>query len=159
MPVFGNKDKRGRTVANLATVEGCLPGYPDGWAVSATLEDDALAIRARVGRFPEVRLPYARITACGSVTERELSEKSVLGRAAVGGLLLGPLGAVVGAVDGTTAKRRTRRFVVVDYVSKDGDERALALEVVGASLGWDKLVRGLRERIPQGPPLPETIEL
>ncbi|MEG2533808.1 MAG: hypothetical protein RSB04_12435 [Gordonibacter sp.] len=33
-------------------------------------------------------------------------QKSVIGRAAIGGLILGPLGAVIGGIDGVHAVRR-----------------------------------------------------
>ena len=46
-------------------------------------------------------------------------EKSILGRAAVGGLLLGPAGAVVGGLSGTGKKTKTIYYLTIKYWDKD----------------------------------------
>lgn len=63
--------------------------------------------------------------------------------------LFGPLGAVVGAIDGTTKKCRRGSFLVIDYISQDGEKSSLSL---GCDAFWsskrEKLSKLLKERCP-----------
>ena len=56
--------------------------------------------------------------------------KSPIGRAVAGGLLFGGVGAVVGAVSGTTAKTKNEYhfYVIINYTSKDGEDKFLQYE-------------------------------
>lgn len=63
-------------------------------------------------------IEYSDITNAEVLTETEEENKSVIGRAIVGGLLLGPVGAVVGGISGTGKKEKNHYFLRITY----GDE-------------------------------------
>jgi hypothetical protein len=89
----------------------------------------------------EIRLPlhkekttllYSQITDIeyGSRTEIAEKSKSVIGRALVGGILLGGVGAVIGAVSGTgkKEKKETHLYFIISYTATDGDEKYIMFE-------------------------------
>lgn len=155
MPIFGSKDKSGNRSVNFMAVDG-LPGYHQGDAVNATIDTVSreLVIKARAFKRPEIKLPLARITYAQSKTETEIQErdKSVIERAAVGALLLGPLGAMVGGMSGIGSKKKSssKNFLIIAYSAQDGNEKAIALEIVGASIGWRDFLKEIN---------PSTIEV
>lgn len=156
MSIFSSKGKSGNRSVNFSAVDG-LPGYQQGDAVNATIDKKSgmLIIRARVFQRPEVRLPLDRITYAESKTETEIREhdKSVIGRAAVGSLLLGPLGAIVGGMSGIGSKKSksVRQFLIIAYMSTDGEEKAIALEIVGASIGWHEFLKEINPKFATAP--------
>jgi len=56
--------------------------------------------------------------------------KSVLGRALVGGVLLGGIGALVGAVSGTGKKMKSdpKLYFIIGYTNSNGTEKFLQFE-------------------------------
>lgn len=73
------------------------------------------------------------ITNYAIVTEQEIKnvDKSVIGRAVVGGVLLGGLGAIIGGMSGIGTKTKTgkeRRFFVVNYLNDNGEQAAISFE-------------------------------
>ena len=151
MSIFGNKDKQGRFTINFASVQDTpLYEYPN-FAISATLLEDKIEFKQRLGD-KKVYLGYSQITKVEQIYEKDIIEKnkSVAKRAVVGGLLLGPLGAVVGAIDGTGKKKQTklRNYLVFNYISNNNEEKALPLEIVGATLGLEKFLDKLHEICP-----------
>lgn len=129
-----------------------LPGYQQGDAINATINKASgiLTIRARAFKRPEIQLPLDRITYAESKTETELQErdKSVIGRAAVGALFLGPLGAMIGGMSGIGSKQKksVKQFLIIAYSSTSGEEKAIALEIVGASIGWEKFLKEINPK-------------
>lgn len=79
-----------------------------------------------------ITLTYNQITSIEMFTENQIKEtdKSVLGRALVGGILIGPLGAIIGGISGaeTKKKQNNKLFVVINYVSKTGETRVISFE-------------------------------
>lgn len=120
MSIFGLKSKKGTASINLPHYDG-VPNFPKNWASELILHDSEskLEIRPRLGKMPSVYLPYNKIVGVVHTTEKEISEKgkSVLGRAAIGGVLLGPLGAIVGGISGTGKKEKSNLsfYVVINY--------------------------------------------
>jgi hypothetical protein len=155
MAVFGNKTKDGNFVVNFSSVQDGVPGIPAGLAIHVIADDESLTIESRLKRASDVvHLPYKQITGFARKTDREIltitKQKSVVGRAAVGGLLLGPLGAVIGGMDGQGAKRNKkieiRTFFIINYISSGGETAVLLFQVVGATLGLPKFISLLTEK-------------
>ena len=84
-------------------------------------------------------IPLERIKKAVVFTEKELKlkDKSVIGRAALGGLLLGPLGAVVGGVSGVGDKKKEKTliFLSVEYTDKDGENSKLVFLAGDGAIG------------------------
>lgn len=76
-----------------------------------------------------IKIPLSRVNGSEVVYGTGLStgDNSPLGRAAVGGLLFGGVGAIVGATSGTTTSTVTtpRYFLIINYTTKDGKEENL----------------------------------
>lgn len=150
MALFGrNKEKE--ISVNFMHSDG-LPYYGQNLAVSATVTPTSVVFRPRIGKKPEpVILPREKILDVAIASEDQIlaRDKSVLGRAAVGALLAGPFGALLGGMSGIGQKhtKEHRRFVIITY----GEDQAIALEIVGASIGWPAFVTALRPELPEGP--------
>lgn len=152
MAIFGNKNKYGNFTINFCSVENTPIYDPINFAISVTLLDDKIEFKQRLGS-KQVYLRYSQITKVGIVNGNELIEKdkSVLGRSIVGGLLLGPLGAVVGAIDGAGTKKKVilnKKYIVFNYISSNNEEKSLPVEIVGATLGLSKFLKKLNEVCP-----------
>lgn len=133
----------------LHSVEGTLPNIGGGMMLTITVEDDAVRIKAIDKN--EVLIPYSQIRDVQYVRAIEEYEgrKSVVGRAVVGGLIFGPVGAVVGGIDGTGKKKKTktRMFVLVTCLTSEGDEIEIPLEVgSGTSLKVPKVINEIRDK-------------
>lgn len=152
--IFGKKNKLGNRAVNLCFVDG-VESYSKGTAIELSLDDkeECLIMKARVFKDkPIVKLNYEQIVAAEVITENEIIEsgKSTVGRALVGGVLLGPLGAIVGGMSGIGNKTKSSKhyFLVVNYKSSNSEEaKALSFEIVGASLHWDSFVKELKTKI------------
>lgn len=152
MAIFGNKNKNGNFTINFCSVQDTPIYDPINFAISATLLEDKIEFQQRLGA-KQVYLRYSQIIRVGIINENEIIEKdkSVLGRSIVGGLLLGPLGAVVGAIDGAGTKKKVisnKKYLVFNYVSSDNEEKSLPVEIVGATLRLSKFLEKLNEVCP-----------
>ena len=95
------------------------------------LYDDYLNVKLCFGK-QEAKLNYSQITDVfyGMETEITQKEKSPIGRAFVGGLLFGGVGAVVGAVSGSNPKIKKERhfYFIITYTSSNGEEKIIQFE-------------------------------
>ncbi|MCW6124239.1 hypothetical protein [Clostridium sporogenes] len=152
MGIFSRKNKNGDRSVNLSFVDG-IEGYGKGLAVELSIntEKECLTIKSTVVKKPEVNLKFEQITGINVISEKDIIEKSksTVGRAAVGGVLLGPLGAIVGGMSGigNKQKSKTHYYMVINYISKDREVKVLSFEIVGASLHWSSFVEELRSKI------------
>ncbi|MGE6261102.1 hypothetical protein ACQKCU_25050 [Heyndrickxia sporothermodurans] len=62
-----------------------------------------------------------RITAAEAVRETDLiqEDKSVIGRAVIGDLVSGPLGAIIGGMSGIGKKNKTGALLIINYISSE----------------------------------------
>lgn len=149
---------------NVSSFDG-IEVLPRGLAIKLIADDDnnEILIKSRVIKKPEVHLKYNKITGINVITEKEILEKnkSVVGRAVLGGVLLGPLGAILGGMSGIGSKGKADKhyFIVINYKSKDDDIKVISFEIVGASIGWNKFIDHIRGKIDYKPILEEEIYL
>lgn len=82
-----------------------------------------------------------------SETEIKEKSKSVGGRAVVGGILLGPLGALVGGASGVGDKKKKtiRNYIIINY----SEDKALSFEIPPMNLNFRKVLAGINENIVQ----------
>ena len=152
MSIFGKKNKEGQRSVNLSYVDG-VEGYSKGTAVTLSLNDDnqCVTMVARIYKKPPVKLRYEQITGINVISEKEIIEKSknAVGRAVAGGILLGPLGAIIGGMSGIGKKQKSEAhyFMIINYISLDEEIKVLSYEIVGASLHWSSFVTEFRNRI------------
>lgn len=147
--IFGKKNKDGNKAVNLLMVDGItgLNNKPVQLSLDDTLE--TLVIKERLGSI-KAGLSYEKITNVNAITEKEIIEKdkSIVGRAIVGGVLIGPLGAIIGGMTGLNKKQKAEKhyYMVINYKSEE-EIKTLSFEIVGASLHWSEFLIELRKRI------------
>lgn len=157
MGIFTRKNKNGDRSVNLSFIDG-IPGYVRGTAISLSIEKDTnyLTIRPRAFKqLPEVSIAMDRLVGVTVANEQEIlekeKEKSVVGRAVIGGVLLGPLGAIVGGMTGigtkTKSKTKSKNYIIINYKSIENELKILSFEIVGASLHWTSFVEELSKII------------
>lgn len=150
MGIFSTKNKNNERAVNFAAGNE-LGSIAQNTAINATLKDDCIFIVSRLNKKLSASLKYEKITNCEYVTEQDIQEKSksVLGRAAIGGLLLGPVGAVVGGMSGlqgTKKKEKTREFIIINYTTGNDETGVIYLEIVGASINWKTFLSELKAK-------------
>lgn len=151
MGIFSKKNKNGDRSVNLSFVDG-IDSYGKGLAVELSFNETELEIKSRIVKNkPIVKLSLEQIIAANCVTEKEIIEKSksVAGRAIAGGVLLGPLGAIIGGMSGVGNKQKseTHYYMIINYKSRDEEIKVLSFEIVGASLNWASFIEELRTKI------------
>lgn len=106
---------------------------------------DRLVIESKKGKF---EIPNERITKYAKLTEQDIKhiDKSVIGRAVVGGVLLGGLGAIVGGMSGigSKTKTKTREYFVINFTDKNGETAAISFE---SNLNIDHFVSKFSETL------------
>ena len=120
--MFFKKKKEDGTIKKvygLTHIEG-IPDMQKNGIAQIFLYPDRIAIN-------NIRIiAVDRIKKTSIYSEKEILEqsKSVIGRAAVGGLLLGPLGAIVGGMSGTgtKGKNKANHFLSIEFVGIDGTD-------------------------------------
>lgn len=121
------------------------------------LYEDHLELKTMLTKQP-ITLQYEQITDVfyGRETEIIEKDKSVIGRAVVGGLLFGGVGAIVGGVSGTGKKdKKVSRFLfVISYKASSGEDAFLQFEDTrlykGAKLAKQlKELCGLEDKAPE----------
>lgn len=111
--------------------------------VDLVVDDSKLLIETKAGKY---QIPYERIQEVAHTRETELMRKgkNMIGRAAAGGLLFGPVGAIVGGVTGIGDKKVKGNFVVVQYLNSQ-DEEAHIIFSPGGFFTAEQLAKKLME--------------
>lgn len=151
MGIFSKKNKNGDRSVNLSFVDG-IASYGKGLAVELSFNETELEIKSRIVKNkPIVKLSLDQIVAANCITEKEIIEKSksVTGRAIAGGVLLGPLGAIIGGMSGVGNKQKseTHYYMIINYKSRDEEIKVLSFEIVGSSMNWSSFIEELRSKI------------
>lgn len=106
----------------------------------------------------KVNLNLNKVTDVGVATEKEITEKSksVIGRAAVGTLLIGPLGGIIGGMSGLGNKKKEKdlRVAVINY-----DDKQIVLLGNKFSIGMDGFFKQLSKQIQNSNSSSQDIEL
>lgn len=145
--------KKSDISTRVSHIDG-IPFFMQGFMVETSIDDEleCINIKPLVEKKESVKIKFNQIIDVDVVTDKEIIEKSksVLGRAVVGNLVLGPLGAIVGGMSGIGNKKKSKlsHYIVLNYKSTLEDEvKVISFEIVGGSLKWDKFVKELRDRI------------
>ena len=93
-----------------------------------------------------ISLSLDKIVKAGLVNVTEIEEQSKLGRAAIGGLLFGGAGAIVGALS-AGEKEKTKSLYIINYLS-DGEEKVIILKE-NSNLNFFKFQKHLQEMLLQ----------
>ena len=125
------KSTKGSIISDYFKTVNELGVYRAGDMVDVALYDDHLTIKSSAFK-QEINLNYSQITDVyyGVQTDITKVNKSVIGRAVAGGLLLGGVGALVGAVSGvgTKDKKKLTLYFIISYTSSTGKDEFLAFE-------------------------------
>lgn len=149
--MFFKKKSKGTSVKlrYLTGIDQCVKNS----IVKLTLNDDteSLDINVMLDKKPEIHLNYNKIIAVDYFSKEEIirKRKSVAGRAMIGGILLGQLGAIIGGMSAINDKEKTDYdfFAVINYKSSDGEIKVLNFQVLEGSLGWNKFLKELNSKI------------
>jgi hypothetical protein len=136
MGILTRQNGDGESYVDLTMMDGIKTIKPNSLVRLTILNDGRLEIRQRIFKNDPVYLKLSQITNVGLITEKEIMEKSksVIGRAAVGGLLLGPLGAMVGGMSGVGDKKKQRlaTYYIINYSSGvTGNPAVLSFKLAG----------------------------
>lgn len=147
---FGSKDEIGNRKVRFAFIDGIDSLFPiDKETVDVTIDrcEGKLFIVSCLNKKRSAALALNKITDVRDITDLQIKEveKSVIGRAVIGGLLMGPLGSIIGGMSGLSGSKKVQskhHFVIIVYHS-DNIEKQIVLEIVGASTGWKDFVAEL----------------
>lgn len=121
--------------ANENVIEGILSG-----TVSVMNTQRGIQISGRM-YAPLVQIHRSQIISLKKSNTHELiqANKSVIGRAVVGGLILGPLGAIVGGMSGLGSKAVNKSYLIINYWSVNTRKPMSIL--ISTNKNMDKFIR------------------
>lgn len=136
--------KRGYKLAgkNLFYYLNGLGNLPNRAMFRVELDGDTLILSHASPRafrkdkiIQQYKIAASDILAFDIVTEAELKNRSVVGRGVAGGLLFGPVGAVLGGLSGSN-KQKIKATLAISYLpSSGGDPRAVVFDAEPPSWG------------------------
>lgn len=121
--------KKGSVISEHFKLLENVAAFSKGYMYEVALYDTYLEITSLQKKT--VTLKYDQITDVFYGMETELKNKpqSAIGRAAIGGLLFGTTGAIVGAISGSNKQTKERHFYfIISYVGSDGVDKYLQFE-------------------------------
>lgn len=140
------RSTKGSIISDYFQLQEDIAGFSKGYMYDVALYDDHLEITSMQKR--KLLLNYDQITDVfyGGNTELIQKPKSVIGRAVVGGVIFGGVGAIVGAASGTGTKtgKKTHLYFIISYTSSDGEDKYIQFEDTRVYKGL-KLSKRLKE--------------
>lgn len=122
------KKKKGSVISEHFKLLENVAMFSKGYMYEVALYDTYLEITSLQKKT--VTLNYNQITDVfyGVETELKNKPKSVIGRAAIGGLLFGTTGAILGAISGNNQTKERHFYFIISYVGSDGADKYLQFE-------------------------------
>lgn len=123
-----------RNEINLTYFEG-IDSYIKEMPVIVRIDDtnQRVTIMATMKNKPVIHIKFDQLIDCATISDKTIIEKdkSVIGRAVIGGILTGGLGAIVGGMSGLGSKKKVKEthYLVINYRSKDGEIKVLSFKV------------------------------
>lgn len=152
MGLFGKKkDKKKNKSIHTFYISG-IESYNKDNPTTLILDNwkESLIIESKESNYPTYVIDFNQIIVADVLTENEVLQenKSVVGRAAIGGVLLGPLGAIIGGMSGIGNKtyNQAHYYLVINYKSKTGEIKILSFETAGFS-NWRAFIKELKGKI------------
>ena len=132
-----------------------LPNVKERASTNIFLADDKIVIEADKRTF---EVTYEQLTAAEAMTATDLltKDKSVIGRAIVGGLLLGPIGAIVGGMSGASKEKMKGNFLILNYIPSNSDETKVLIFNMGSYWSAQNLAKFIKKKMP---PQPSRVQL
>ena len=150
MGLFRKKEKSSK----VKFIEG-IERFTKGEVITLSLDEDkeCLVMKNLNKQIGDVYLKYEQVIMVKYMHEREIVEanKSTIGRAAVGGLLLGEVGALAGAASsaGTKKKEKLKTYIIINYKNKKKrkeKKKVLSFETTNSNLYIVKIIKKLNEK-------------
>lgn len=139
---------------NIFEYKSGLPVTPEQTSFSLELDGEILLINAgKVKVFGKndviqtYKIPLENIIDLDIVTEKELKEKSVMGRGVAGALLLGPVGAILGGMSGVGRKAKSIFMLSIAYVSPSAPGEVKNMMFNAEYAGWLAQNQGMVRQI------------
>jgi len=129
MGFLGNT--KGSLISEMFKLKEDMANLNAGEMHNVVLFEDRIELKPILSKR-SATLKYEQITDIfyGKKTEVSEKNKSVIGRAIVGGVLLGGLGAVIGAVSGAGSKqsKTTKPYLIISYKNVEDKNAFIILE-------------------------------
>lgn len=115
-------------------------------------EDKKLIIKSKfklkdTGEYKEHTININEITKAAFMSEQDIIEKkkSVGGRAIAGGVLLGPLGAIVGGISGTGTK--TKKGEMKNYFILNTIDKVITFDIPITNFNYNNIIKEINNNI------------
>lgn len=161
MGIFGNKDLK----CDFSQLSGISQfDYKTIVTVQQNDEQARLEIKRMFTKEEPLTIRYSQITGCEAVRNLRIKKEgnNVVSNAVLGGLILGPLGAIVGGMSGIGSNERTiQKCFVLNYrpMNSPDEVNAIVFEVVNSSVKWEKFVEALQGKTTGTPVSAQSTEL
>lgn len=151
-------EKYGASESYLAFHMHGIPHAPKNAMANIYISGEKMLVECNGIAF---ELKLERVTAAEGVLRTDLlkQDKSVLGRGIVGGLILGPLGAIVGGMSGVGTKDKKGSFLVINYRSSTSDQIEVIIFDLKNILTARKIAKSLTRKIVESTSKNGVIEL
>lgn len=151
MGLFGNKKDKNKSIHTFYINGIDLYNKNIPTTLSLDKNKQSLVIESKEPNYPTYIISFKQIIATNVLTENEIlqEDKSVVSRAIVGGVLLGPLGTIIGGMSGVGNKtnKQIHYYLIINYKNKDGEIKIISFETAGFS-NWRSFIKELKNYIP-----------